>query len=269
MKVGFIGAGNMAQAIFRRWIEQGKIAPASLYISELDAARRRSLQEQYGLQVAQSNADLVQSVDVAILAIKPNQSGPALDEIGRFAQGKSVLSIVTGLTTQKLCEKLPGASVARIMPNTPAMVGEGVFAVSLEHTLSEDRTEWMRTMFETLGRVFFVAEKDMDAVVGISGSGPAYAFVMIEAMADAGVLQGLSRDLAYKLAAQTLIGAGRMVLEGGHPAALKDAVSSPAGTTIEAIYSLEKNGFRYAVMDAVSVCTDKARSLRKAQESSK
>ena len=124
-------------------------------------------------------------------------------------------------------------------------------------------------MFETLGRVYYVAEKDMDAVVGISGSGPAYAFVMIEAMADAGVLQGLSRDLAYKLAAQTLVGAGRMVLEGNHPAVLKDAVCSPAGTTIEAIYSLEKNGFRYAIMDAVAECTNKARNLKKVQESSK
>lgn len=267
MKVGFIGAGNMAQAIFRRWIEQGKIAPASLYISELDVARRAALQEEYGLQVALSNADLVQSVDVLILAIKPNQSGPVLDEIGPFAQGKSVLSIVTGLTSQKLCEKLPGAFVARIMPNTPAMVGEGVFAISLEHTLSQDMSQWMETMFAVLGRVYFVAEKDMDAVVGISGSGPAYAFVMIEAMADAGVLQGLSRDLAYKLAAQTLVGAGRMVLEGSLPAALKDAVCSPAGTTIEAIYSLEKNGFRYAVMDAVTECTKKARSLKNAQES--
>lgn len=267
MNVGFIGAGNMAQAIFRRWIEREKIAPASLYISELDATRRQALQAQYGLQTVQSNVALIQSVDVVILAIKPNQSGPVLEEIAPFARGKSVLSIVTGLTTEKMCETLPGAAVARIMPNTPAMVGEGVFAVSLSHTLSQDTVQWMEAMFETLGRVYFVAEKDMDAVVGVSGSGPAYAFLMIEAMADAGVLQGLSRDLAYQLAAQTLVGAGRMVLEGGHPAVLKDAVCSPAGTTIEAIYTLEKNGFRYAVIDAVSECTKKAKSLRKAQES--
>lgn len=266
MKIGFIGAGNMAQAIFRRWIEQDKIAPTSLYISELDAVRRHSLQEQYGLQVASNNVDLIRSADVVILAIKPNQSGPVLDEIGSFAQGKIILSIVTGLTTQKLRETFTGASVARIMPNTPAMVGEGVFAVSLEHTLSQDTAQWMQTMFEALGRVYFVAEKDMDAVVGISGSGPAYAFVMIEAMADAGVRQGLARDLAYKLAAQTLVGAGRMVLEGSHPAALKDAVCSPAGTTIEAVYALEKNGFRFAVMDAISECTQKARNLQKTQE---
>ena len=143
MKVGFIGAGNMAQAIFRRWIEQGKISPASLYISEVDAKRSHALQEQYSLHTAVDNIDLVQSVDVVILAIKPNQSSPVLDEIGRFTQGKSVLSIVTGLTTQKMLEKLPNTFVARIMPNTPAMVGEGVFAVSLEHTLSQETAQWI------------------------------------------------------------------------------------------------------------------------------
>jgi pyrroline-5-carboxylate reductase len=148
------------------------------------------------------------------------------------------------------------------MPNTPAMVGEGVFAVSTLHTLSKEMLQLTSDLLSLLGRVYMIDEADFAAVTGVSGSGPAYAFVMIEAMADAGVRMGLTRQTAYELAAQTLVGAGRMVLESAqNPAALKDAVCSPGGTTIEAIYQLEKGGFRAAIMDAVSECAKKAKTL--------
>ncbi|MDR1262714.1 MAG: pyrroline-5-carboxylate reductase, partial [Oscillospiraceae bacterium] len=149
------------------------------------------------------------------------------------------------------------------MPNTPAMVGEGVFAVSRDHTFSEELTAWMTGVLERCGRVFFVRECDLEAATGLSGSGPAYGFIFIEAMADAGVRLGLSRSMAYEMAAQTLVGAGRMALESGQiPAALKDAVCSPGGTTIEAVYALEKGGFRAAVIDAVCASATKAAVMR-------
>jgi pyrroline-5-carboxylate reductase len=209
---------------------------------------------------------LIRGCNAVILAIKPNISDAVLDDIGASAVGKIILSIVTGLTTDALLRELPGAAVARIMPNTPALVGEGVIAFSRAHTLDEKTFAWASDLFSSLGRVYLVGENDMEAVTGVSGSGPAYAFIMIEAMADAGVRMGLPRALAYELAAQTLVGAGRMVLESErNPAALKDSVCSPGGTTIEAVYALEKGGFRAAVMDAVSVCALKAKALRDAQ----
>lgn len=267
MTTGFIGAGNMARAMLGKWLASGKLSPADVWISEPNASRCEQLSLEYGVHAAANNPDLALRCDAIVLAVKPNVVGSVLAEIGNAVSGKIILSVVTGLTTKTMHVKLPGASVMRIMPNTPAMVGEGVLVVSSAHSLDAASASWALDLLASLGRVHTLPEKDFDSVVGVSGSGPAYAFIMIEAMADAGVRAGLPRQTAYELAAQTLVGAGRMVLESSQPpASLKDAVCSPGGTTIEAVYALEKGGFRAAVMDAVSVCARKAAELRKAQE---
>jgi pyrroline-5-carboxylate reductase len=260
--IGFIGAGNMAQAMFRRWISIGIVPPEKIRIYDVNQETARKLHVELSVRVAASYDELISVSDIIVLAIKPKHASEVLSEISGKTNGKVVLSIVTGLTSARMNDMLPNTQCARIMPNTPAMVGEGVFAVSTAHTLSEENLALTNPLLACLGRVHMVGETDFAAVTGVSGSGPAYAFVMIEAMADAGVRMGLARQTAYELAAQTLVGAGRMVLESGkNPAALKDAVCSPGGTTIEAIYQLEKNGFRAAVMDAVSECTRKAQIL--------
>ncbi|MDR2657900.1 MAG: pyrroline-5-carboxylate reductase [Oscillospiraceae bacterium] len=267
-KVGFVGLGNMAQAMFKRWIVSGAASVGEVYGYDPNESLCASLHKSFGINIASDNAELARVCDALILAVKPQYADEALSQlplqlpVGDFT-GKAVLSIIAGWTTAALRARLPGAMVARVMPNTPAMVGEGVFAVSRDHTFSEELTAWMTGALERCGRVFFVRECDLEAVTGLSGSGPAYGFIFIEAMADAGVRLGLPRSLAYEMAAQTLTGAGRMALESGQiPAALKDAVCSPGGTTIEAVYALERGGFRAAVIDAVCASAAKAAAMR-------
>ncbi|GHU65900.1 pyrroline-5-carboxylate reductase [Clostridia bacterium] len=267
-KIGFVGLGNMAQAMFKRWISSGAVQAGDIYGYDPNMELCVSLSDSLGITIVSRNGTLVRECDMLVLAVKPQYADEALSQLSHELpvgdwSGKAVLSVVTGLTTAVLKERLPGAMVARVMPNTPAMVGEGVFAASSEHTFNEELTVWTTALLERCGRVFFVRERDLEAVTGLSGSGPAYGFVFIEAMADAGVRLGLPRALAYEMAAQTLAGAGRMALESGQiPAALKDAVCSPGGTTIEAIYALEKGGFRAAVIDAVCASAYKAAALK-------
>lgn len=267
-KVGFVGLGNMAQALLRRWIASGALPAKDVYGYDPDESLCGSLRDSLGINVAGDNSELALICDVIVLAVKPRYVEDALAQLGLRLpvgdySGKAVLSVVTGLTTVAMKERLPGAEVARVMPNTPALVGEGVFAVSRQHTFSEELMEWATGLLERCGRVFFVDEGDMEAVTGLSGSGPAYGFVFIEAMADAGVRLGLSRATAYRMAAQTLAGAGRMALESGQiPAAMKDAVCSPGGTTIEGVCALERGGFRASVIDAVCASAAKAAVLR-------
>ena len=265
LKVGFIGAGNIAQAMFVRWLSKGKLSPNDLVIYDVNKPLADRLAAEHNIMKAEDYAELIRFADVVVIAVKPNQADDVLEAISPLMRGKIekiALSVVTGLSMDKMRKILPDAQTARVMPNTPAVVGEGVFAVSTAHTLREDTLAWTLDMLGALGRAYMVDEKDFPAVTGVSGSGPAYAFVMIEAMADAGVRLGLRRSAAYELAAQTLVGAGRMVLETGkNPAMLKDEVCSPGGTTIEAIYHLEKGGFRAAVFDAVTECAKKAANM--------
>jgi len=198
-----------------------------------------------------------------VLAVKPKDTAALLDQLAGEAGGE-VFSIVTGWTQQMLAAALPKArGIVRAMPNTPVQVGAGVIALAENHTFSSAAFASLQKLLSACGRTVVIPETLFDAVTGVSGSGPAYVYVFIEALADAGVRQGLPRAMAYTLASQTLLGAAKMVLETGeHPAALKDAVASPAGTTIEARYALEKAGFRGAVIDAVDACAVKAAQLR-------
>ena len=265
MKLGFVGAGNMAQAILKGVLDKHVLGASDVLLYDPDTAKTQSLSKQYGVAVARSNAELSAASDIVLLAVKPNVCAAALKEIGQALSHKALISIVTGWDMRRLQAELDGSvNILRVMPNTPSMVGEGMTAFDQSHTLSPDEFSFAKSIFSSIGRVTVVPASLMSAVTGVSGSGPAYVYMFIEALADAGVLAGLPRSAAYELAAQTVVGAGKMVLETGlHPGVLKDAVCSPGGTTIEAVYELESAGFRAAVMHAVDACILKADALSK------
>lgn len=257
--LGLIGAGNMGAGLLRGLAK--KAESLSLLVYDIDATRAKDLAQQCDAQVTGTPAELAQRSDMIILAVKPGQVAAVISELSdKFKQGSMLICIAAGWTVAQLRAITPAhVRIVRVMPNMPAMVGEGMCAVANPQGLSEEEKAFVLELFISVGRALYVDEALMEAVTGVSGSGPAYAFLFIEAMADAGVRNGLTRAMAMELAAQTLLGAAKMVLEtGSHPGALKDAICSPGGTTIEAVQVLEQSGFRGAVMDAVCACTDKA-----------
>ena len=227
---------------------------------------KEALKKFEGLCVSQNNLDVL-SCGYVVLAVKPNVLRSVLEEIANSGSDFSnivFISIVAGACIEDIRSSLgSNAKVIRVMPNTPAMVGEGMSVLaSHDETVTEQEFSIARNIFDSVGKTEVISEKLMDSVTGVSGSGPAYVYMLIEAMADAGVHEGLPRDMAYRLAAQTVLGASKTVLETGeHPAKLKDAVCSPGGTTIEAVAKLEEKGFRSAVIDAIHVCVKKAKTL--------
>ena len=259
--IGFIGAGHMATALMQGMINGGVSAKAFMAFDV--NAHRMDAMATMGVGVAKSMEEIARHSDTIVLAVKPKDTGTVCETLHAAGFMGDVLSIVTAWTQEMLVKALPDASgIIRAMPNTPAEVGEGVIAFAANHTLGPERFEALSKMFAACGRCVTVQESLFDAVTGVCGSAPAYVYMFIEALADAGVKQGLPRDTAYTLAAQTMVGAGRMVLETGkHPAALKDAVCSPGGTTIEAVYALEQGGLRAAVIHAVDVCVQKVKAL--------
>ena len=201
-----------------------------------------------------------------ILAVKPHYIRGVIDDVRPALNGKAVISIAAGWTVDMLADALEdtGATYLRVMPNTPAMVGEGMTALCDDSTFSKDDFAFAKGIFDAVGRTVILPERLFDGVIAISGSSPAYVFMMIEAMADAGVREGLPRACAYEMASQAVLGSALMVLSSGtHPASLKDAVCSPGGTTIEAVEELERKGFRSAIMDAMKACADKSREMSK------
>lgn len=261
--IGFIGAGNMATALMQGMM-RGGVSAAELVAYDLSSVRMDAMKEM-GIRTVGSALELAELSQTTVIAVKPKHVGALLDDLNAFANVRDVLSIATGWTQAMLEAALPKATgIARAMPNTPVQVGEGMIVLNENHSLPPERFDALRAALSSCGRVAVVAEPLFDAVTAISGSGPAYVYVFIEALADAGVLNGLPRELAYTLAAQTVLGAGKTVLEtGAHPGALKDAVTSPGGTTIEAIYALEKSAFRGAVMQAVDACAEKSARMTK------
>ena len=217
-----------------------------------------------GVRLAQNCAELADLADLIILAVKPIYIQEVIEEMRSSLNGKSVLSIAAGWTTGMLEKALRGSGAAymRVMPNTPALVGEGMTALCDETTFSKENFDFVKGIFESVGKTRVLPERLFDGVIAISGSSPAYVYMMIEAMADAGVKEGLPRTYAYEMAAQSVLGSALMVLSSGtHPAALKDAVCSPGGTTIEAVEVLEKKGFRSAIMEAMNACAEKSREM--------
>ena len=264
-KIGFIGGGNMAEALIKGLLAGGMPAK-ELSVAEPAAERREFLRERYGVNVFIDNNAVAADCDVIILSIKPQVCSEALDGIkGSISPDKPVISILAGITTTAIEAMLSGTPrVVRVMPNTPALVMEGASAISKGAHATGDDIALARHIFELVGKAWVVEEKLLDAVTGLSGSGPAYVLTFIEALSDAGVKNGLSRDIATGLAAQTVFGTARLLLETReHPAVLRDKVTSPGGTTIAGMHALEKDRFRSAVINGVDAATARSMELGK------
>lgn len=263
MTIGFIGMGNMGGAMLSGVISSGKYAPEEIYASDANCEALERVKKEYGINVSQSNSAAA-GCDMLVLAVKPAFLYDVIDEIKDVVSENTIIvSIAAGQSVEKI-ENAFGKKIklVRVMPNTPALVGEAMSALAPNGGATDADTARVREFFECFGKAELVSEKLMDAVTGVSGSSPAYAFMFIEAMADAAVNAGMPRKAAYTFAAQSLLGSAKMVLETGmHPGELKDMVCSPGGTTIEAVKVLEEKGFRAAVMDAVDVCVKKSRSM--------
>jgi pyrroline-5-carboxylate reductase len=263
-RVAFLGAGNMGEALIKGLTQGGLVPADSITAADPRAEHLEEIAKRYRIQAVADNAALVTGADVIILAVKPQIMGAVLKEVAPVVDdGKLLISIAAGVATKKLREHLgKTARLIRVMPNTPALVLEGVTAVARAEGLKPGDLEAAQELFGAVGRVVVLDEGAMDAVTGLSGSGPAYVAIAIEALADGGVKMGLDRATATLLAAQTVLGSARLILETGvHPAQLKDMVSSPGGTTIAGIAALEDGGFRRALLQAVERATLRSREL--------
>ncbi|MCG8402493.1 MAG: pyrroline-5-carboxylate reductase [Firmicutes bacterium] len=263
-RVGFIGGGAMAEALMGGFIRAGLVGPEQIMASDVSEGRREYLGRKLGVKTVPDNLSVVSDSDIVILSVKPFIMGEVLKEIGdHLHQNQTVISIAGGVSTgyieQFFKERTP---VVRVMPNTPALVGAGAAAVCCGRWAGDRHCEMALSLFKSVGLAVAVTENLMDAVTGISGSGPAYMYVIAEAMADAGVRAGLPRATALTLACQTMHGAARMILEtGNHPGALKDMVTTPGGTTIEGLFALEEGGLRATIGNAVENACRRSRQL--------
>lgn len=262
-KVAFIGGGQMAEALIGGMISADLCGPDRIWATDPVAGRLEHLKKKYGIQVGGQNCEAVVWGDIVVLAVKPQVLDAVLKEIGGEAAKALVVSVVAGVPIRRIVEACGRhARVIRTMPNTPAMVHEGMTALAIGSGVQENDVASVRQIFESVGKVVPVEERLMDAVTGLSGSGPAYVFLAIEALTDGGVKMGLPRDTAGLLAAQTVLGAARMVLDTGqHPARLKDQVTSPGGTTIAGVHRLEQGGLRATLIDAVEAATKRSQEL--------
>ena len=264
LKLGFLGSGKMATALAKGFLRAGLLGPGQIIASDIQAEARRHFKDETQAAATASNTEVTANSDVLILAVKPDQALDLLAGLKPALEARHlIISIVAGLPLSRL-EGTAGAGVRliRVMPNTPALVGASASAFSPGNAATQADIELAQRLFSSVGYACEVKETLLDAVTGLSGSGPAYVSLIIEALSDGGVAAGLPRHIATKLAAQTLLGGARMVLESGlHPGQLKDMVTSPGGTTIEGLHELEKGGLRAALMNAVRAASDKSRRL--------
>jgi pyrroline-5-carboxylate reductase len=264
LNVGFLGAGKMANALAKGFVRAEIVFPREIMASDIANIARNIFAKQTGAKTSSKNSDIAKFANVLILATKPDQVATALGEISdAFTKNHLLISIAAGVTLSRLENLLPAAArVIRVMPNTPALVGEAASAFALGKNATAADAELAKKLLSAVGVALQVKENLLDAVTGLSGSGPAYVYQFIEALSDGGVAAGLPRDIATKLAAQTVLGAAKMVLETGqHPGALKDQVTSPGGTTIEGLHALEKGKLRATVISAVRAATEKSKKL--------
>ena len=264
-KIGFIGGGNMAEALLKGMLSAA--GPLDVAVSDLNTNRLELFKTQYGVDaITKDNKKVIEYADVIILAVKPQIIPVILEEVKELVTtDKLIVSIAAGVLTGSIEGHLnEGTRVVRVMPNTPALVGLGATGICKGANATSEDIELVEKMMNTIGISVVVGEDRMDAITGLSGSGPAYVYTFIDALADAGVNMGLTRVNAVKLAAQTVIGSAKMVQETGiHPMQLKDNVTTPAGTTICALHELDKGAFKSTVMSAVEAATKKAALLGK------
>jgi len=262
-QIAFLGGGNMAEAIIKGLLRECSGVP--LMVAEISPERRSYLTTTYpNIRIVESSAEAAAWGEVIILAIKPQQATSVLTTLERtLSHDKLIVSIMAGVRTTSIEEALEnGTRVVRVMPNTPALVGMGATAICPGRKATSKDLDRVETIFAQTGLVVRVEEKQMDAVTGLSGSGPAYVFTFIEALSDAGVKNGLPRDIATRLAVQTVLGSARMLAETGeHPAVLREKVTSPGGTTIAGLHVMENGRFRGVIMDAVEAASQRSREL--------
>ncbi|MCP9472273.1 MAG: pyrroline-5-carboxylate reductase [Nitrospira sp.] len=261
--VAFVGGGRMAEALIGGLVSAGLCGPDRIRAADPDADRRERLKRQFGIQVHESNREPVAWGDLVVLAVKPQVAGNVLRDLAGALADSLVISVVAGLSIGRILDFCgPRTRVIRAMPNAPALVREGMTALAFGPGVQERDADLARRLFEAVGRVVSIEERLMDAVTGLSGSGPGYVFLVIEALTDGGVKMGVPRDVAGLLAAQTVLGAARMALETKeHPASLKDRVASPGGTTIVGLHCLERAGVRAALTDAVEAAAKRSQEL--------
>jgi pyrroline-5-carboxylate reductase len=264
-KVGFIGAGNMAQALIKGLLASRAIEPECIVASDVEREKLSALRNLLGIGVAEANDKVSSACDVIILAVKPAQVMGVLEEIkNSIKEGSTLVSIAAGVRLSAIEATLGGGvRVARAMPNAPALVGCGATAVCFNPLVGREDKDYVLSLFRSVGYSFELeSEELMDAVTALSGSGPAFASMFIEALSDGGVKMGLPRDLALRLSAEAVSGASQMIIrEGMHPGSLKDMVASPGGTTIEGISALEERGFRGAIISAVESSCKRSKEL--------
>jgi len=263
-KVGFIGSGNMGEALIKGLTVANVVPGEMIWASDVRGDRLKELGRTYGIQLASDNLQLVREVDVVIMAVKPQIMPPVLREIASvFSRRKLMISLAAGVSTEIIRGALgKDGRLIRVMPNTPALVLEGVTAIAKTEGLEPEDMDVAGEIFSAVGRVVVLDESLMDAVTGLSGSGPAYVAVVIESLADGGVKMGLDRITAMTLATQTVLGAAKLLLETRlHPGALKDMVSSPGGTSIAGVAALEEGGIRTTFIKAVERATLRSKEL--------
>ncbi|MDO5132328.1 MAG: pyrroline-5-carboxylate reductase [Eubacteriales bacterium] len=265
MKLGFIGCGNMAGAIIRGIISSGIVKPEEIIGADLSAAAREKVERESGIVVTADNTEVVRRADTVFLTVKPQYLEEVIFGIREEARPEQLfVSIAAGRSVSWIEERFEPypLRLVRLMPNTPALVGEGMTAACANARVTPQEMEEVCRICGAFGKVQETPESLFDVVTAVSGSSPAYVFILIEAMADAAVQGGMPRAMAYRFASQAVLGSAKMVLETGkHPGELKDMVTSPAGTTIEAVRVLEEKGFRSAVFECVKACAEKSASL--------
>ena len=264
-QLGIIGIGNMGAAILNGILSSNVFKSEEVIIYDINGALLEKRSKEFNVEKAENNKNLVSNVEYILIAVKPQVIDGVLEEIGALITDQhTIISIAAGISIdfiQKILKKQIG--IIRVMPNTPALVGAGASAMAHNESVNDDDLNYVKKLLNSVGIVVELDEKHIDAVTGLSGSGPAYIFIIIEALADGGVKMGLSRDIALKLAAQTVLGSAKMVLEtGNHPGILKDMVTSPGGTTITALHEIEKGNLRATLISAVEAATLKSKSFK-------
>lgn len=263
-KIGFIGCGNMGKAMLGALVNSDNIKREDIIVSTKSEYSAKNINKEFGVKTTVVNAEVAEESNVLFLAVKPYFFKAVIEEIKDIISDDTIIiSIAAGVTIAQIEEWFGRkVKVVRTMPNTPALVGEGMSAICPNTNISADELNYVGELYNLFGKYEVLEEKDFHAFIALCGSSPAYVFMFIEAMADAGVKLGLPRTKAYKLAEQAVLGSAKLALETGkHPGVLKDEVCSPGGTTIEAVIDLEKNGFRNTVISAVEKCADKSKNM--------
>ncbi|WP_250675336.1 pyrroline-5-carboxylate reductase [Paraclostridium ghonii] len=265
-KIGFIGAGNMAKAMIGGIVKSKLVEPNNVFASDLNIASLESAKAEYNINITNDSKEVVKNSDVVIVAVKPNVYDLVLEGVKELIDNKKIIVTIAAGKTIESVENVIGADkkIVRTMPNTPALVNEGMSALCKNKNITDEELNMVKEIFNSFGKAEVVNEYLIDAVIGASGSAPAYVFMFIEAMADAVVCAGMPRKQAYTFASQAVMGSAKMVLETGtHPGELKDMVCSPGGTTIEAVKTLEAEGFRSSVIKAIHDCIEKSKEMSK------